>query len=139
MIRLALGGALALSVAACTSIRHVPPAEISSKQLPEVVSVTYPDNTVLVVMAPALSADTLRGLRWGTQDSVAIPLDSVRTVQAKVSDPGKTMLLAGAVGLVVATGVYVIVSSTGMEDESLRACSGDAAQEHPEEFPQCGP
>jgi hypothetical protein len=127
----------AIALAACTSVRPVEPAKLSSKQLPAVVSVTYPDQTVLVLMAPAITGDTLKGLRWGTQDSVAIPLASVQTVEAKVPDRTKTLLLAGTVGVLAAAGAYVFMAQTGEEDESLRACSGDAAQEHPEEFPQC--
>jgi hypothetical protein len=128
---------LALVLVACHSVRPVEPAQLATKQLPPVVSVTYPDQTTLVLMEPSIKADTLRGLRWGTQDSVVIPLANVKTVDAKVSDPTKTLLLVGTVGLLTATGMFVLLSETGEEDASLRDCSGDAAAEHPEEFPQC--
>jgi hypothetical protein len=89
-------------------------------------------------MDPALSADTLRGLRWGTQDSVAVPLDSVQTVEAKVHDRTKTLLLVGAVGALTIGGVYYLLSSSpGMEDLSLRDCVSLEASRHPEEYPQC--
>ena len=115
------------------------PAKLVAKQLPRVVSVTYPDKTVLVVMGPELSADTLKGLRWGTQDSVAIPLDSVRTVDARVHDRTKTLLLVAAAGAVVVAGAYVASSQSGQEDLSLRVCSSNSAREHPDQYPQCGP
>jgi hypothetical protein len=117
----------------------VTPSKLVAKQLPRVVSVTYTDKTVLVVMGPELSADTLKGLRWGTQDSVAIPLDSVRTVDARVRDRTKTLLLAAAAGLVVVAGAYIASSTPGVEDLSLRVCSTNSAREHPDQYPQCGP
>jgi hypothetical protein len=133
-----LGVGLAFSVAGCTSVRSVPAAKLTAKQLPHVMSVTYPDNTTLVVMDPELSADTLKGIRWGTQDSVAIPLQSVETVQAKVPDHKKTLLLAGVVGLGVASTVYVVLGATGNANASDQHCFGDEAVKHPEEFPECG-
>ena len=128
-----------MAVAACTSIRPVPPTQLSAKQLPQVVSVTYPDNTVLVLMDPALRADTLRGLRWGTQESVAIPLDSLQTVQAKIPDYRKTFLLAATVGLLAASGAYVVLSKTGAQDNAYNNhCFGDEAIKHPDQYPECG-
>jgi hypothetical protein len=129
---------MALGSAACTSVRPVRPANLASKELPQVVSVTYPDHSVLVLMNPALSADTLRGLRWGTQDSVAVPLDSVQTVEAKVHDPTKTLLLVAALGALTLSGVYLLSSAPGQEDLSLRDCSSAYAMKHPDEYPQCG-
>jgi hypothetical protein len=129
---------VALGSAACTTVRPVRPANLESKQLPHVVSVTYPDHSVVVLMDPALSADTLRGVRWGTQDSVAVPLDSVQTVDAKVHDRTKTFLLVATVGVLAVSGVYVMTSGTGTEDLSLRQCSSEYALKHPDEFPQCG-
>ena len=129
---------IALGSAVCTSVRPVRPADLASKQLPHVVSVTYPDHTVLVLMDPELSADTLRGVRWGTQDSVAVPLDSVQTVDAKVHDRTKTLLLVAAVGGLAIAGVYIATSSPGQEDLSLRDCASYYAQTHPDEYPQCG-
>ncbi|HTP29628.1 MAG TPA: hypothetical protein VMK12_28680 [Anaeromyxobacteraceae bacterium] len=133
-----VGTGLVLGLAACTSIRAVPPKNLVAKQLPDVVSVTYPDKTVLVVMGPEVSADTLRGLRWGTQDSVVIPLDSLQTIQAKVPDHAKTALLATTLGLAVATTVYVVFSKTGKQNDSLDVCFGDEAMKHPDQYPQCG-
>ena len=130
---------LALGAAACTRVRPVAPSKLVAKQLPRVVSVTYPDKTVLVIMGPELSADTLKGLRWGTQDSVAVPLDSIQTVDARVQDRTKTLLLAGAAVLAVAAGAYIASSNPGEEDISLRVCSSNSAREHPDQYPQCGP
>jgi len=130
---------MALGSTACTTVRPVRPANLASKQLPRVVSVTYPDHSVLVLMDPALSADTLRGLRWGTQDSVAVPLDSVQTVEARVHDRTKTILLVAALGALTVSGVYLMTSGApGTEDLSLRDCSSAYAIKHPDEFPQCG-
>ncbi|HUL04297.1 MAG TPA: hypothetical protein VLV16_13840 [Gemmatimonadales bacterium] len=129
---------LALGTAACTSIRPVAPAKLSSKQLPQVVSVTYQDQTVLVVMDPELSADTLKGVRWGTQDSVAIPLASVQTVQAKVPDRTKTLVLVATVGLLTLSGVYVVLNKTGQPNASDTHCFGDEAMKHPDQYPECG-
>ena len=133
------GVCMALGTVACTTVRPVAPAQLASKSLPQVVTVTYPDQTVLVVTGPELQADTLKGLRWGTQDSVAIPLDSIRTVDARVRDRTKTFLLVAAAGMVVVAGAYVASSKPGAEDLSLRECSSYSAREHPDLYPQCGP
>jgi hypothetical protein len=130
---------MALGGVACTSVRPVAPAKLSPKSLPPVVSVTYPDQSVLVVTGPALHADTLKGLRWGTQDSVVIPLDSVRTVDARVPDRTKTLLMVAAAGAVVVAGVYVASAQPGAEDLSLRECATYHARERPDLYPQCGP
>jgi hypothetical protein len=134
-----VGMGFALGATACTSIRPVAPAKLTTKALPHVMSVTYPDNTTLVVTDPQLSADTLKGLRWGTQDPVAIPLDSLQTVEAKVPDHTKTWLLAATVGLGVAVGTYVILGATGNADNTFdQHCFGDEAMKHPDQYPECG-
>lgn len=132
------GVCLVLGTLACTSVRPVAPAKLTAKALPQVVSVTYPNQTVLVVMSPELSADTLRGLRWGTQDSVAIPLDSVQTVQAKVPDRTKTLLLAATVGLLALSSAYIVLNKTGEPNSTDNHCFGDEAMKHPDQYPECG-
>jgi len=90
-------------------------------------------------MEPELTADTLKGLRWGTQDSVKVPLDSVKTVDAKVRDNKKTLLLAATVGVLAVSAAYVVLAETGKADNAYDAhCFGDEAIKHPDEFPECG-
>jgi len=134
-----IGVCLVVGVAACTSVRTVPPAHLEAKQLPHVMSVTYPDKSIVVVMDPELSADTLRGLRWGTGDTVPIPSSSVEAAQAKVPDSKKTLLLAMVIGLGVASSMFIVLEKTGKQDNTYDAhCFGDEAMKHPDEYPECG-
>jgi hypothetical protein len=90
--RVAVAGSL-LGVAACTTVRSVQPAEYLMKNNPEVVWVTYTNNAVVAVVEPEIAGDTLKGTWQGRHQSVAIPLDQVRRMQAKVPDQRKTILL----------------------------------------------
>jgi len=113
--RVAIAGVV-LAVTACTSVRSVQPAAYLAVNSPEVVWVTYTNNTIVPVAQPAMAGDTLSGMRQGTDQRVTIPLDQVRTVQAKMPDKMKTsMLVAGGLAGFV-TSVYVLwISKTGPE------------------------
>lgn len=108
------GAALLLCVAACTTVRRVEPAAYFAVNSPEVAWVTNANNTVIPVAQPEISGDTLKGMRQGTQEPVAIPMDQVRSVQARTPDSKKTaILVTGALAGFVA-GVYAIwISKAG--------------------------
>jgi hypothetical protein len=105
--RVVLVGALigAAGAAACTTVRQVHPVQYFAQNSPDVVWVTYTNNAVVPVAQPDLNGDTLKGMKPGTQEPVAIPLDQVRSVSARLPDNRKTAvlvtgLLAGFVGSV---------------------------------------
>ena len=114
--RVAFAGLLVgvTGVVGCTTVRRVQPDKFFATNSPDVVWVTYTNNAVVPVAQPDLAGDTLRGMRQGTQEPVAIPLDQVRSVQAKLPDRTKTIILVtgGLTGFVAS--VYVLwISKTG--------------------------
>lgn len=116
---------------ACTTVRRVP-ADFISKNVPDVVWVTHIDNTVVPVAQPDISRDTLRGMLQGTQERVMIPMDQVRTVQAKVPDHRKTVLLVvgGLSGF--AASVYALwISKAGPNSDGVFCGTYGSATEGP--------
>jgi hypothetical protein len=95
-------------MAACTTKRPVQPSEYIQKHAPDVVWVTYHDNSMVAVADPIVARDTLRGLRHGTSLPVAIPLHNVRSVQAKTPDRTKTAFFVTGIVATLASSVYVI-------------------------------
>jgi hypothetical protein len=101
-------------VAACTTVRRVQPAQFFATNSPDVVWVTYTNDTIVPVAQPEIAGDTLRGLRLGTRKPVVIPLDEVRSVRAKVTDATKTtVLVTGALVGFVASVYAIWVSKAG--------------------------
>jgi hypothetical protein len=99
---------------ACTTVRRVQADTFLATNSPDVVWVTYTNSTVVPVTQPEIAGDTLRGMRQGTQHPVAIPLDQVRSVQAKVPDATKTaILVTGALVGFVASVYTVWISKAG--------------------------
>jgi hypothetical protein len=116
----------------------VQPARFIFEHSPDVVWVTYTNDSIVPVARPKIEGDTLWGMRQGTQEHVAIPLDQVRSVQAKVRNAAKTALLATALGVTAVSALYVgFISKAGSGDVSLD-CGRDAVTKHPEEHPECG-
>lgn len=85
--------------AACTTVRPIKPDDYIPKNAPDVVWVTSPDKKVVAVVDPLLAGDTLKGVRQGSQDSVAVPLTALQTVTAKQPDRLKTTLLLLGAGV----------------------------------------
>ena len=101
-------------VVACTTVRRVPAGTFFATNSPDVVWVTYTNNTVIPVAQPELAGDTLRGMRQGTQHPIAIPLDQVRSVQAKVPDATKTALVVTGALVGFVASVYTLwISKAG--------------------------
>lgn len=129
--RVALAGLLfgVAATGACTSVRRVP-AEFISKNVPDVVWVTHSDNTVVPVTQPEIARDTLRGMLQGTQEPVVIPMDQVRTVQAKVPDRRKTvMLVVGGLSGFVASVYTLWISKAGPNSDGVSCGTYGSANE----------
>jgi len=133
--RVALAGLL-LGFAACTSVRSVQPAKFFAVNSPDVVWVTDANNTVVAVADAEITADTLKGMRPGTREPVAIPLDQVQTVKAKTPDHMKTALLLTTLGVGAVSSVYFMWISKAGEGVTID-CANDAVDEHPDEHPEC--
>jgi len=102
-----LFGIFLVGVAACTSKRPVQTSEIQ-KTAPDVVWVTYHDNSVVAVADPSIERDTLRGVRHQSSTPLTIPMSDVRTVQAKKPDGMKTALFITGLGVVWGSAIYLI-------------------------------
>ncbi len=106
--------------AGCTSLRPVPPAEYLTKNSPDLVWVTYPNRVVVPVAQPEVAGDTLKGMRPGTSQPVAIPLAQVSSVQAKTPDGTKTIFFATALGAGAVSAVYLIwISQAGPRTDGV--------------------
>jgi hypothetical protein len=99
---------------ACTTVRRIDPVRFFAQNSPDVVWVTYHDNTVVPIAQADLAGDTLKGVKQGTQDPVWIPLDQVRKVSAKIPDSRKTALLVTGALAGLAGSVYLLwISKAG--------------------------
>jgi hypothetical protein len=121
--------------AGCTSVQHIQPTEYLENHTPQVVWVTYANNTVVLVANPEVRRDTLRGLLQG--ERVKIPLSEIHGVQAKVRDHTKTAILATTLGVAVLSTMYVGFIGKGSGKAGID-CTGDEVTKHPEEHPECG-
>ena len=114
-----------LGIGACTTMRRVPPAEFLAKNSPDVVWVTHANKTVIPVAQPELAGDTIRGMWRGTQRPVAIPLNEVARVQARIRDPWRTAVLGTALGVAAVASVYFLwISKAGPRPAGV-ACGYD--------------
>ena len=94
-----------LVVAGCTSVKAVRPASFIPAHSPPTVWVTYTDYSFVPVDHPYMVGDTLKGMWQGRAEPLAIPLNQIQSVQAKVPDYERTVVLfstlAAAVGVVI--------------------------------------
>ena len=103
---------LVLYLPACTSwqVGKTSPEQLFEDDPPEKVRVTQTDGSRVELLAPMITADTLRGSVKGDSVSVAIPLSNVQTVEVRESDSLKGLALTvGIVGLVV--GLFALMFS----------------------------
>jgi hypothetical protein len=109
---------------ASTTVRPIQPDLFIPRNAPDVVWVTEADNTVVPIAAPEVAGDTLRGMRRGTSEPVAIPLASMQSVKAKVPDHTKTAVFLVGMGSLATATVYAIwVSEAGRTLKAWTAAS----------------
>jgi hypothetical protein len=122
---------------ACTSLRRVQPVEFFRKNSPDVVWVTYPNNTIIPVAEPEITGDTLKGRHQGSQRRLAIPLGDVKSVAARQPDKTKTVLFLTALGGVWVSTVYFLwVSKAGPHPEGVFCGVYDGARDGPSGAPR---
>jgi hypothetical protein len=108
--RLAAGG-LVLAAVACTTMRHVQPAEFIPKHTPALVWVTTTNSALVPVAQPYMDGDTLRGKWAGTERPFAIPLQGIQSVQAKTPAPARTVLMVATLGALTGAMIWSIGQS----------------------------
>jgi hypothetical protein len=122
-------------IGACRTVKRIEPAQYLEENSPQLVWVTYTNNTVVQVLDPEIRRDTLRGLLQGAR--VRIPMVEIQSVQARVLDPTKTAILLGAMGVAAVSSMYFMFISKSGPDGITIDCANDAVEEHPEEHPEC--
>ena len=100
-----------VAVAACTTLREVPPAQFIPQHAPALVWVTTTNDALVPVAQPYMDGDTLRGKWAGTEKPFAIPLQGVESVQAKTPARAQTVLLIATVGLVAGAVIRSVAAS----------------------------
>jgi hypothetical protein len=105
-----VGGALMLTLSACTSFGPVPAREYLPIEHPTNIWITKSDNTVVRMQAPKLIGDTLVGYVNG--DFQEVMLSQTKQIQAKRPQPGRTALAVGA-GVVGVAAVAVLAAGKG--------------------------
>jgi hypothetical protein len=119
---------LSLSAAACVSVRPIQPAQFIPQNNPEVVWVRYNDGSFVPVRAPRISGDTLKGMWQGQQEPVSIPLADIQSVQAKVSDHTKTIILVSVLGVAAGLTAYAATQGGGSFDARCTQYGGGGNQ-----------
>ncbi len=108
--RIASAG-LFVALGACSSVRNVQPAQFIPQQKPQVVWVTGTDNSYVPVAAPEIVGDTLKGTWQGLAEPIVIPLNQIRTVQARMPDHKRTVILFTTLGLISGAVTYTYLTA----------------------------
>jgi peptidase E len=106
--------AVILSATACKSVQQIQdPATFIPKANPDVIVVTYTDNSQIAVEKPRVARDSLFGTWAGVDEPVAVPLSQVRRMDAVQRDKGRTTLAVAVGAGLMAAGVaaFTIVTS----------------------------
>ena len=119
--RIPLVGLLLIG-AACHVVRSVQPAQFIPTQKPPIVWVTYTDNSFVPVTGPTMVGDTLKGMWASVQEPVAIPIDQIQTVQAKVSSPKRTAMLFTVLGVALGGVAYTLATAGSGGDPNFLGC-----------------
>jgi hypothetical protein len=90
------------------TVRPVQPAQFIPLHNPEVVWVTYTDNSFVPVAGPKIVGDSLKGTWAGLGEPVAMSLSDIKTVQAKIKSPKRTAMLFTALGVALVGVAYTI-------------------------------
>ena len=92
---------------ACVSVQPLrDPAQSIPKVAPQVVYVTYNDNSKIPVSQPHVSGDSLYGTWQGVNEPVATPLNMVRLIEAKQPNPKRTTAMVVGLAAVTAGAIW---------------------------------
>lgn len=110
---LVIAGTL-VGTAGCMTVRPVlAPAQFIPQTNPQLVYVTYTDNSIVPVAQPKISGDSLVGTWAGLAEPVAIPFNQIQVVQAKQPARGRTRLLIAGIVAFTAASAFTISKLTG--------------------------
>jgi hypothetical protein len=113
---------LLLVAAGCVTVQKVKPAEFIPQHNPPMVWVTATDNSYTPVAQPRIDGDSLKGTWAGLQEPVAISLNEIQSVQAKLPSPKRTVMLVGIVAASVTGVVYTIATAGNSGDPNFLGC-----------------
>ena len=102
---------LLLVTAGCMTVQRVQPALFIPQHHPSVVWVTANDNSYTPVSQPRIEGDTLKGIWTGLDDSVAISLNQIQSVQARMPSPKRTVMLVTSLGVISTAVVYTLLTA----------------------------
>lgn len=134
LARLALA-ALFLGGTACSSVQTVRnPAQFMATR-PDLVVVTYDDNSEVPISQPQMRGDTVVGTWQGLNEPIAVPMNQVKRLDAIQKDSKRTtLLIAGLVAAAAVTAYGFSLASTDYgiicdfyrpEDRQCYISSGD--------------
>jgi len=126
--------ALLIGGVACSSVQTLRnPAEFLATR-PDLVVVTYHDNSEVPISQPQMRGDTLFGTWQGLNEPVVVPMDQVKRVDAIQRDSKRTALLIFWISAATAVTTYgfiravtdhgVICDDTRPEDRRCYISSG---------------
>ena len=129
----ALLGASLFCLAGCHSFRPIQPAQVGVTREWDRVWVTRPDRSTVVVSAPEVRDDTLRGFIDGTYQEM--PLSDAVAMEVREGAEGRTAALVIG-GLAVTGGVLVYFGNRSYVSSTAQTCSsgnttGDVADNLP--------
>lgn len=113
-VRLAFISMLGVAATACMTWKNqpAPPSQFVREKSPDRVKITRSDGSMIELVQPVISGDTLIG-RWADSKDMAsrvfIPVSDVRSIAVQRVHAGKTALLITGVGL---TAMAVIAAAT---------------------------
>jgi len=106
IVRVPLVAALVGSLA-CVSVQPLrDPAQSIPKANPDVVFVTYNDNSKIPLVQPHVSGDSLYGTWQGLNEPVATPLSAVRLIEAKQPNSRRTVAMVAGLAAVTAGAIW---------------------------------
>ena len=97
-------------------------AEFIQQHHPDVVWVTYTDNSFVPVQGPRIVGDSLMGTWQGLSEPIAISLKEIQTVQARIPAPKRTILLVGVVAAAAGGVAFTIATAGNSGDPDFLGC-----------------
>lgn len=105
--------ALLLGGVGCASVQPVQqPTQYIPHMNPDIVVVTFNDNSKVAVAKPHMSGDTLIGTWAGLGEAVVAPLNQVQRIDAVQRDRKRTTFLIAGLAAFTAVGVYAVIQAT---------------------------
>jgi hypothetical protein len=106
--------AVVLGSVGCMVVQPVrQPAQFIPQQHPDIVVVTYNDNSQVPIARPQISGDSVIGTWAGLGEPVGVPLSQVQRIDAKQKSTSRTAMMVAGIGALGAGFTYAIVRVTG--------------------------